>query len=589
MRSLSLLKLNTGYLKRAFVLLLLVAGLTGLSGCGDKSVEQISVVEQTPLSLQMHSEVFKKEVIKVTPNVHVAVGFGLANSIMIEGENGLIIVDTMESRAEAEEVLTEFRKISDKPVKAIIYTHNHADHVFGASVFASAGKDVAIYAHETTQYYINRVINTIRPIITTRSMRMFGSHLNQDEHVNAGIGPFLGVTEQSQLHSLEPTHTFKDELEVTIEGIDIKLVHAPGETADQLYVWLPEQKVLLPGDNIYKAFPNLYTIRGTYYRDVLKWVESLDKIRQESPEYLVPSHTRPIAGKKEIRDTLTVYRDAIQFIHDQTIRYMNQGLTPDEIVGLVRLPTHLAEHPYLAEFYGSVEWSVRSIFTGYLGWFDGNATTLLPLSPQESNQRMIELAGGQMNVMDALKKANRNGDHQWALTLADMLGHSDKAQEARQIKASSLRQLAAIESNPNARHYFYTQAMELENADFKPAIYPKPQPGFVAQLPVDNVFRAMPVSLKAEETINLVLTAQFILSDIGTTYTIQIRNGVAEVQDYAFGDPDVVVETTAQTWKEIAAKIKNPAAAMLNDELTISKGKIKFLEFMSYFDLPDYD
>jgi alkyl sulfatase BDS1-like metallo-beta-lactamase superfamily hydrolase len=119
----------------------------------------------------------------------------------------------------------------------------------------------------------------------------------------------------------------------------------------------------------------------------------------------------------------------------------------------------MANHPYLAEFYGTVEWSVRSIFTGYLGWFDGNASNLFPLEPQQHHAKMIELAGGESKLLETLRQAAANGEHQWALTLADMLSFTESSSEANQIKASSLRQLAAAESNPNARHYFFTQAM----------------------------------------------------------------------------------------------------------------------------------
>ncbi len=560
-----------------------------LSGC-DKE-ERVTQVER-PKSLTEHSKIFEKQVIKVTDSVYVATGFGLANSIMIEGDDGLIIVDTMESVEEAEQVLAAFRKISSKPVKAIIYTHNHADHVFGSTVFANASTnadEVKVYAHQSTQYYINRVANTLRPILTTRSMRMFGSHLNHQELVNAGIGPYLGVQKNSTLIPLSPTDTFANELSMTIAGVKIELVHAPGETEDQLFVWLPEQKVLLPGDNIYKTFPNLYTIRGTYYRDVTKWVASLDKMRKLAPEFLVPSHTLPIVGKVAVDDTLTVYRDAIQYVHDQTIRYMNKGLTIDKVVEKVHLPKHLANHPYLQEFYGTVEWSVRSIFTGYMGWFDGNSTTLQPLPRDEFNQNMAELVGGGKVLFSKLEQALAAKQYQWSLVLADMLMDSEFDAKAKSIKAIALRKMAEKETNPNARHYYFTQAMELEDEDFKPAIFPKPQAKFLAQLPVANIFKSMPASLIAEDTLDVNLVVEFYLKDIDEIFAINIRNGVAEVQNYSLGKADVKIETTAQVWKEIAAKTRSPLIAIASGELTISSGKLKLIEFLGYFDLPDFD
>ncbi len=558
-----------------------------LFGCEKKQVSE--QVEQ-PQTLTEHSTIFEKRVIKVTDSVYVATGFGLANSIMIEGDDGLIIVDTMESIEEAEEVLAAFREKSAKPIKAIIYTHNHADHVFGSAAFAdNSVEDVKIYAHQSTQYYINRVVNTLRPIITTRSMRMFGSHLNHTELVNAGIGPFLGVQKDSTLIPLSPTNTFEHELSITIAGVKIELIHAPGETEDQLFVWLPDQKVLLPGDNIYKTFPNLYTIRGTYYRDVTKWVASLDRMRKLAPEFIVPSHTLPIVGKIAVSDTLTVYRDAIQYVHDQTIRYMNKGLTIEEVVAKVHLPNHLASHPYLQEFYGSVEWSVRSIFTGYLGWFDGNSTNLQPLPRDEFNQNMTELVGGSKVLFSKLEQAQAEQQYQWSLVLADFLVGSEFEVKAKLIKAKSLRKLAERETNPNARHYYFTQAMELEDSSFKPAIYPKPHKKFLEQFPVENVFKSMPASLIAEDTLDVNLVVEFYLSDIDKIFAINIRNGIAEVQSYSLGRADVKIETTAKVWKEVAAKIRSPLAAIASGELIISSGKLKMIEFLGYFDLPDFD
>ena len=214
---------------------------------------------------------------RVTQGVHVAVGYALANSILIEGDDGVIIVDVTGSVETARAVKAEFAKITDKPIRALIYTHNHADHVFGGMGFLDEAEaaGVAIYAHETTEYYIDRVVGILRPILSRRSARMFGTHLplGPEGLVNDGIGPSLELGRGGTPGLLRPTHTFRDQLELEIAGVKLVLIHAPGETNDQLFVWLPEKKTLLPGDNVYKAFPNLYTIRGTLYRDVLEWKE----------------------------------------------------------------------------------------------------------------------------------------------------------------------------------------------------------------------------------------------------------------------------------------------------------------------------
>jgi alkyl sulfatase BDS1-like metallo-beta-lactamase superfamily hydrolase len=341
-----------------------------LFGCEPQSTSRetaASVQGHVHPQLAAHTAEFERKVYRVTDGVYQAVGFGLANSIMVEGEKCVFIVDVMGSVESAQAIRTAFEQITSKPIGALIYTHNHADHIFGGKGFVPHG-DVDVFAHETTEFYVDRVVNILRPAITARSARMFGNHLPQqgeDAIVNAGIGPFLEIGHDGgTLGLLRPTKTFKDELDVEICGVDVKLVHAPGETNDQLFVWLSEKKVLMPGDNVYRAFPNLYTIRGTSYRDPLKWSRSIDKMRALEPDHLAPSHTRPVSGAHEVSEILTAYRDGIQYVHDQTIRGINRGLTPDQLVEAVELPPHLKNHPYLQELYGSVEWSVRSIYTG---------------------------------------------------------------------------------------------------------------------------------------------------------------------------------------------------------------------------------
>ena len=285
-----------------------------------------------------HSKEFDQQVLTFdTPGgkIHFAIGFGIANSIMVEGDEGNIIIDTSDSVYEAEKIYTLFHKKNSNPIKAIIYTHNHGDHTFGASYYVNIQSEKPqIIAHEDTDYYVQRIMGILNPIITSRSTKMFGTALPEKDLINVGIGPSLSVS-KSPTGYIKPNLTFKDNLNLNIAGIEIELFHASGETNDQIFVWLPEHKSLMPGDNIYKTFPNLYTIRGTTHRDVKGWIDSIDHMKSFDPSFLFPSHTKPIIGADKIQAALNIYRDAIQFIHDQTIRLMNQGLYPDEIVEMI--------------------------------------------------------------------------------------------------------------------------------------------------------------------------------------------------------------------------------------------------------------
>jgi alkyl sulfatase BDS1-like metallo-beta-lactamase superfamily hydrolase len=541
-------------------------------------------------ALAEHSKIFKKGVEKVAGNIFVAIGYGIANSIMIEGDEGVIIVDTMTTMEEAAEVLAEFRKITSKPIKAIIYTHSHPDHVFGAETFVAAAGRPEIYAHETTEYHVRRLFTEIGPIIGSRSLRMYGSFLAPGQVLNVGIGPLLGMKPDSKLGFVRPTKTFSETLEAEVAGVSFKLIFAPGETDDQIVVWLPKQKVLIPADDFYWAFPNLYTIRGTTFRNLKQWYQSLDKMRDLNPEYLVPCHTRPIVGAKKIQEILTNYRDAIQYIHDQSIRGINAGLTPDELAEQIRLPLHLAEAPYLQPFYGNVSWSVRSMFTGNLGWFNGDATTLQPLTRKEQARLIARLAGGENELVRHANELLEKKEFQATLELTShLIQLNPEHAQAKDIRIKALSALGEREENPNARHYYLTEALEIRDG-FVSLSEAKPSPGALKDIPVGTFFELMAVNLDPKASAEVNQTVGIIFSDTQEAFTIQVRHGVAEIrprllQDLDRLNLDLIVKADSMLWKEMLAKIRNPLATLAG--FKYEKGNaIAFGKFLKLFEQP---
>lgn len=535
----------------------------------------------TQEALHEHSNEFNKEVVKVTESVYVAIGFGLANSILVEGKDSIFIIDCVETTETGKEVMAAYREITNKPLKAIIYTHNHADHVFGAPGIIGDDK-VDVYAHELTSSYFDRILNVMRPIIEKRSYRMFGVYLDDVGLVNCGIGPFLNINRSSSVGIVRPTITFKDSLKTTIAGINVELFHAPGETNDQLFVWLPDQQVLLPGDNIYKTFPNLYTIRGTSYRDPKVWVASLDKIRAKRAMYLVPSHTQPIVGENEIYNTLTTYRDGIQYVYDQTIRHINKGLTPNEIIQKIHLPETLQNHPYLQEFYGTVEWSIKSIFEGNLGFFDGNPATLMPLSPTNKAINIVNLAGGYQPLLEQSQSAFKNGQYQWALELTDYLLRINPVNEvAIDIRYNSLIKLGEASTNPNARHYYLSSALELKGTEMEALI--SPDLNTIHNIPMRSMFENLSVNLVPQKCVGVKRSANFYFTDTNEKWSVQIRNGIAEAHAYHIEDPDIEIYTKSTVWKELLSKHRQGWTTILKGEIKVEPGIGDFKEFMDYF------
>lgn len=419
--------------------------------------------------LQAHPEYFTKTVVQLADNVYQAFGFAASNVYMIVGDNGVVIIDTTESTGAANNILAEFRKITNLPIHTIIYTHSHRDHVSGATVFAKDQNPEILASNKFSEDSL--AVATEHPLPTKamqmRTKRQFGMGLSYpDEFIGIGVGPGDRPKEGLGKGSLSPTRRIGDEGErLTICGIDLQLVMAPGETPDHMVVWYESKKILFCGDNFYRSFPNLYAIRGTVYRDFDTWVDSLDLLMEFNADVLAPGHTKAVVGAAEIKEVLTDYRDAIAHVINETRNGMDAGATIDELAHTVTLPKQLAEKPHLREYYGRVDWSVRSYCVGTLGWFDGNPTSLSTLAPYEEAKRFVELVGGPEAVLDAVKKARSTGDYQWALQLIDrLISLKEDNEDELTIKSEILREFSGEQINCCARHYYLQYAKELESS-----------------------------------------------------------------------------------------------------------------------------
>ncbi|NKF21739.1 alkyl sulfatase dimerization domain-containing protein [Solimonas marina] len=555
-----------------------------LAACGHKpppSAPETAV--PTPAALKNLTDDFKPRVLNPADGIYVAIGYGIANSIMLVGDTGVIIVDTTETAQSAQQVLAAFRKITDKPVAAIVYTHSHPDHVGGGAVFAG-GRDIPVYAQRELVANMERTSIELQTTITRRSQRMYGMPLPADQLINLGIGPFVDMHEGSTVAVLPPTRVFDDKLDDTVAGIHFELVHAPGETDDQLFMWLPDRHIVLSGDNFYRSFPNLYTIRGTGYRDPRVWADSIDKLRALHAQVLIPSHTLPLIGEDKIEAALTDYRDAIRYVYDQTIRQINQGHTPDEIAATLKLPPHLAASPYLQPFYGEVSWSVREIYNGLLGWYDGDAATLQPLPPDQTAAHMVALAGGIDALAKQITDAEARGEHQWVLQLSDYaMRVAPDRRDVRQARIAALRALGAAESNPNARHWYQVSAGELAG-DYKlKSRIVKPTPQTLASMPVKRFFDGMAVNLDPQACGDKTVKVGFEFTDIQQRYTYIVRRGASEVVPELQPDADIVVRVPAQTFKEMLAQLRNPALTIATDFDVVKGNKLEFARFMRWF------
>jgi alkyl sulfatase BDS1-like metallo-beta-lactamase superfamily hydrolase len=527
---------------------------------------------------------------RISRHVWLAIGYDLASTVLIRTEAGHIIVDPAMSPVRAQAVKEALLKtVPAAPIRAIIYTHSHIDHVGGASVWAEP--ETEIWATEAFLDHFFKQYGLFITAETVRAGRQFGLHVSKDDLACGALGPRpdLGAAMASGVRL--PTRTFSGRKVLTVGGVALELIESHGETHDHLIVWIDADRVLIAGDNFYWAFPNLYTIRGTSPRPVDSWIGSLDEMRRLSPEHLVPMHTRPLHGREAIAAALTDYRDAIQWVRDETVRGANRGEELDALAERIKLPPHLEGKPYTRELYGQVDWSVRGIYDTNLGWFDGRPDKLYPVPIQEAAAREVSLIGGPERILVLTDQALAEGNPRWSIHLLTKLRASGLAgvrfdEALRNRLALSYEKLAAELDNTNGRAYLLESAHELREGPAALAT-PKIDPKVAAKIPLSVLFSQMAVRLEPNNAMEVHESAHFIFPDENRRFVVTIRRGIAEVVEGeplpGTPDPVAVLVTDAGTFRLMALNLLSPLTAFNEGNAEIRGSALGFILFMNRF------
>jgi alkyl sulfatase BDS1-like metallo-beta-lactamase superfamily hydrolase len=548
--------------------------------------------------LAAHSGLFERRIHKIGERVYCAVGYNLANIIAVEGPEGLVIVDTGLEMKQGEEVLADLRQITGKPVAAIVYTHHHVDHVQGTRAFAGEAEidsgAVPIIAHESLLDHYIQENGAIGPIMSARAISMYNVALDgaDMEGMNLGIGPFL----RAGLNGfVPPTEVFGDEHKVTLAGVRMEMYWVPSEAHSELCILLPDDRTLLSAEVIQDhCFPNLYTLRGALFRDPQRWCRSIDSMREFGAEvdHMVLQHGTPLSGNEEIHTVLRNYRDAIQYTHDQTMRYANRGYAKDEIARLIRLPPHLESFaPWLRPFYGSVEHAVPQIYSGAIGWFDGDPTALAPTPREQYAQRLVAMMGGREAVLEEARGALAAGDPQFAAELTSYLIRIDNDDaDARTVKAGAFREMGYASLNISWRGFYLTGARVLDGTLDLDPLYRlmgmvAANPEALRRMPPRALVELMPLRLKAEETYEVQSAIGLHFSDVDEHWTVEIRRGVAIAT--AIRSVEVVARISGprEALGVVVAGTSSAEAALQTTRLQVEGSAEKLREFLDRFEL----
>jgi alkyl sulfatase BDS1-like metallo-beta-lactamase superfamily hydrolase len=567
------------------------------------STAYMEPADTIPAAMTEHSRRMRPGVLEIEgKNAYQVINYALSNLTVVVGEDGVILVDPPEDVEKGKRQLEEIRKITDKPIRAVIYSHWHTDHYAGVKAFVSqqqvdAGECEIIAHRDFMDNVIENQISGDGPIIAARLDYSLGSMLEvgPQGRVNGGDGPdFVMQT----ISLIAPTVLVDDRLEHTVAGVRMVLQWAPSEAIDEIITWFPDLGILQSAEVIQgESYPNLHSIRGTRYRDPQQWFRTIDKhLRPLPAEFMVPSHGRLVAGREQVAACLRDYRDAISFTYDQTLRHMNLGYLPDDLVRQVTLPPHLAGNPWMGEFYGAVSHAVREIYVGELGWFNSDPTTLMPLHPQDSSARYIELMGGRDQVLAAARAAIDAGDWQWAAELASHLVRVDRDTrsdtEAREVKARALRELGYRAVNANWRNYYLTAARELDGTiDYTRKINID-APDQIVAMPAEALLEGLRVRIDPAKCGEQVISMGFAVTDRDVSMGLQARKGVLEPLASIPGDAVAVAEITHQVllgmiYRDLHGTL---AAAVSNGAAKLTKGTLEAAAaFLGLFDPPSTD
>jgi linear primary-alkylsulfatase len=469
---------------------------------------------------------------KVVERVYQVRGFDLSSMTIVEGDEGVIIIDPLISMETARAALNlYYQHGGERPVVAVIYTHSHVDHFGGVKgvvdeIDVKAGK-VKILAPERFMEAAVSENVTAGCAMSRRAHYWYGMMLPRGERgqVDAGLGK---ASSMGTATLIAPTDIIaKTGEKRLIDGVEMVFQMAPDtEAPAEMTIFFPQFKVFDSAELACHTLHNVLTLRGAQVRDASKWAFYLNEaiaMHGDQIEVLIAQHHWPRWGHDRSIKFLKDQRDMYKYVHDQTLRLANEGYTMAEIGPMLKLPSSLARQWYARDYYGTVNHNAKAVYQKYLGWYDMNPANLNPLPPQESANNYVRYMGGAKAVIANAREDFKKGEYRWVAQATNHVVFADpNNQEARSLQADALEQLGYQAEASTWRNNYLTASYELRNG--VPATPTTASPDVLTALTIPMFFDFMGVRLNGPKADGKVIVINWDFTDVGEKYVLNLEN-----------------------------------------------------------------
>ncbi|MXP64743.1 MBL fold metallo-hydrolase [Roseomonas sp. M0104] len=532
---------------------------------------------------------------KVADGIYQIRNLDLSNMTIIEGREGITIVDPLVSAETAKVGLDLYYANRErKPIKAVIYTHSHVDHYGGVRGVVDEGD---VTSGKTKIYapvgFLEAAVSENVMAGTAMSRRasyMYGNLLPPDAKGQVGAG--LGTTTSAGTVTLIPPTDIisKTGEKKVIDGLTYEFLMAPGSEAPAEMLWyIEEMKAICAAEDATHTLHNTYSLRGAKIRDPLAWSKYLNDVLAmwgDKAEVMFAQHHWPSFNNAEVVKLLKNQRDLYRYINDETLRMVNRGMTMREIAEAFKMPDSLANIWANRGYYGSIYHNVAATYVFYLGWFTGNPATLHELPPVEASKNYVEFMGGSAAVLEKAKQSFDKGDYRWVAQVVNHVVFADPGnKQARELEADALEQLGYQSESGPWRNFYLTGAKELREGVTKLPTTQTASPDTVRAMTPEMFFDYLSVRVNRTKAANAVMTMNMDLGGSGGKYLIELENGVLNhTQDRQSDKADATVTLTRDTLNKIILQETKLADAVGAGAVKVSGNQAKLDELVSYLD-----